>query len=143
MKRRLRAERTTSSDDAERQESPAGLSSTDVFGPLRVCFTTTADVFTEHAMRIAIDQFDTTECRVEQHDLAALRSTVRAVVAEKLLDALRQQIADNRTESNGISRQQISVARESLNEFLSSRTRPASNRINSSRLTVSRIKQVD
>jgi hypothetical protein len=121
MKRRLRPGRGRFADETERREPPAGLSFTDVFGPLRVCFETVLDIGTEHVMSIATGRFEA-KLVIGDDDFEAQRRTVRKVVAERLLDMLRERISDSGREPERFEHLGIE-AREMLNDVIDHCTR--------------------
>src|SRR2546423_966360 len=78
--------------------SPSGLSGADVIGPLHACFTTVTDVLTDHAIQALGDHLSSINFRGGHCDPVALRNAIRQIVAEWLLDGLRESITESETE---------------------------------------------
>ena len=79
------------------REPAGGLSFRDVIGPLEACFATTVDGVTEHIMHIAADRLEAAKSRIGDDELVGLRSRVREVLIQTLLDILREQITPRET----------------------------------------------
>lgn len=106
---------------AVEHREPAGLSFADVFAPLNACFTTVVDAVTDDTMQAVTEHFDSIKFRVGHEGLDALRRAIRVVVAEKLLQLLKERIAENDDEPETLTQVSMSTTREVLIEFLTTK----------------------
>src|SRR5690348_8144237 len=86
---------------------------------LQAAFDKLVTDFTDHLTEEGIVKLEIAGLRIGGGEATAVREAIRALVTEKLLEALRQHITDNEpTEADVISRLRVTTTHEMLIELL-------------------------
>ena len=91
---------------------------------LHAAFEKLVTDFTDHLTEEGIVQLKIAGLTVGEREATGLSDAIRALVTEKLLEALRQQITESETEPDVISRMRVTTTHEILIELLAGSRRP-------------------
>src|SRR5436190_2824921 len=119
MKRKPRDRRSISPPGPRHLWTGSGTWLAGGMAALHAAFGKLVTDFTDHLTEEGIVELEIAGLTVGEGEASGLRDAIRALVTEKLLEALRQQITDNETtEEDVISRLRVTTTHEMLIELL-------------------------
>jgi len=116
MKRSPRARRSIRPPRPEHLWSGSGTWLAGGMAALHAAFDKLVTDFTDHLTDNAITELQIAGLTVGDHEATAVRDAIRALVTEKLLEALR--LTESETEPNVMSRLRVTTTHEMLVELL-------------------------
>src|SRR5437764_14983091 len=118
MKRIPRAPRSISPPGPKHLWTGSGTWLAGGMAALHAAFEKLVSDFADHLTGNAIVELEIAGLTIGESEATAVRDAIRALVTEKLLEALRQQITETETESDVISRLRVTTTHEMLVELL-------------------------